>query len=167
MSSEGVTMQVVDARNGQPLAAGIRVFDPQGRLVYDGRSFFDASAERRLPLAPGSYTATVQTNGFAARHVSFTSPSKQTIPLSPGGTLLVQSKHPMRLRARLIDSMGLTYPRWGAAPQFWNLLPNPGTTTFQHIAPGTYTLQLIADNDAVIDSRQVVIQEGQTVTTEI
>jgi large repetitive protein len=167
MSSEGVTMQVVDARNGQPLAAGIRVFDPQGRMVYDGRSFFDASAERRLPLAPGSYTATVQTNGFAARHVSFTSPSKQTIPLSPGGTLLVQSKHPMRLRARLIDSMGLTYPRWGAAPQFWNLLPSPGTTTFQHIAPGTYTLQLIADNDAVIDSRQIVVQEGQTVTTEI
>lgn len=167
--SAGVTLTVVDARDGRAVSARASVFDMQGRMVDESRwSFFGGGDATSLKIAvpPGSYTATIWASGYAPRSISFQSPSTQTVPVSIGGTLEVRSKHNESLRIRLIDASGQPYPRFSSAPPSQELLPSPGTTTLQNTAAGVYTLQLLR-GEAVIDSKSVVVMEGRTVTEEI
>jgi len=168
--SEGVTLKVVDARGGRSLDASASVYNSQGQLVPDSRMPFPISeggADLKLNLAPGRYTASVSAFGYATRTIAFDSPSVQTVPMTPGGTLMVRSKQSTRARVRLIDSSGAPYPRSSMRPTWFDLSPSPGTTPIEHIAPGTYTLQLLGDNDSVLDSERVTISEGQTTSTEM
>lgn len=166
--NEGVTMSVVDARDGRSISGMVFVYDAQGRLVYDSQSamrFGDAAKDLRLPLTPGSYTATVFSFNYAPVHVNVQSPSTPRVALSPGGTIIVRSKHNERRRMRLLDSRGLPYPRMGAAPMPRDL--PPGTATLERIAPGTYTLVLLNDDESLAASQAVNVREGETVTVDL
>ncbi len=169
--NESVTLQVVDARDGRSLTPFVFVYDAGGRLVYESPFRFGAEGgDLKLALSPGMYTATVSSMDYAPRTVSFRSPSPapQRVALSPGGTLVVRSKSSHRERVRLIDASGVPYPRFGNRPPGMELNPSPGTSTFEHLAPGTYTLQLLGSSDAiVVSSQQVTVVEGGTVETEI
>jgi hypothetical protein len=163
-----VTLNVIDARDGRALSARASVFDMQGRIVDETRMMFGGgeTGSLKLSVSPGTYTATVSASGYASRNVSFQSPSAQTVTLSPGGTLMVRSKHDGARRIRLIDANGVPYWRFGNAMPSHELLPSPGTTTFAHVAAGSYTMQLL-ENNVVVDSKRILVQEGQTVTEEI
>lgn len=168
--NDGVLMKVVDGRDGRTLSAMVSVYDMQGRLVHENRMFFggmDGATDAKLPLAPGSYTASISAMGYAMRTVSFDSPSTQSVALTPGGKLTIRSKQSGRARVRLIDSSGSPYPRYSTRSSSSELNPSPGTTLMEYLNPGTYTLQLLGDNDAVLDSVRVTIVEGQMTTTEI
>jgi len=166
--NDGVTLRVVDGRDGRTLNATAIVFDGQGRIVFDSRMamrFSEGGSDLRLPLGPGSYTATISAFGYAWRTATFTSPSTPTIALTPGGTIVVQSRHSQRRRMRLLDASGTFYPRTGPTPIPWDL--PAGSIPLEHIAPGTYTLQLLGDDQSVTDSVQVVVREGETVTVSL
>jgi uncharacterized GH25 family protein/uncharacterized protein (DUF2141 family) len=169
--NDGVTLKIVDARDGRQVSAMVTVFDMQGRVVHESRMMYFAggadTSEARLPVSPGAYTASVSAMNYAPRNISFQSPSTQTVAMTPGGTLHIASKHSSMRRVRLIDASGLVYPRSSWSMQGRELLPSPGTTTYANVAPGTYTLQLLDDNNNVVDSRQVVVAEGQTSNAEI
>ncbi|HEX3110266.1 MAG TPA: carboxypeptidase regulatory-like domain-containing protein, partial [Thermoanaerobaculia bacterium] len=112
--ADGVTLTVVDARDNQPLNPAITVFDAAGRNVYQSifRGMSGGSSSTPLPLAPGQYTATVAAMNYAPRTVTFTSPSSQTVQLTPGGTIVVTAKNTDNTRrARLIDANGAVYAR--------------------------------------------------------
>jgi len=166
--NDGVTLTIVDARDGRTINGIAWVYDGQGRLVYDSQSamrFGDAARELRLPLAPGSYSATVTSFNYAPVQVSIQSPSPAKVALSPGGTIVVRSRHNERRRMRLLDSRGMPYPRFGVAPMPRDL--PPGTATLEHIAPGAYTLVLLNDDDSTATMTQVRVREGETVTVEL
>jgi hypothetical protein len=166
--NDGVTMHVVDGRDGRALNATVVVFDAQGRVAHDSRMSMrwgSGPSDLRLPLAPGSYTATVSAYGYASRSVSFNSPSNPNVALTPGGTIMVQSKHSQRRGMRLVDANGMTYPRTSTQPYTWEL--PPGSVPMLNIAPGTYTLQLLNDNESVAASVQVVVREGETVNVSL
>ncbi|HUR82647.1 MAG TPA: carboxypeptidase regulatory-like domain-containing protein [Thermoanaerobaculia bacterium] len=167
--NDGVALNIVDGRDGRALSGMVTVFDAQGRIAYDTRGimrFGDSSAhETRLPIAPGSYTATVMVPEYAPRSISITSPSKPTISMTPGGTILVRSRHNQRKRMRLLDSSGMWYPRWSATPIPRDL--PPGTATLEHIAPGSYTLVLLNDDDSAAGTQSVSVREGETVTVDL
>ncbi len=167
--NDGVALSIVDARDGRAVSGMVVVFDAQGRIAYDSRGVMrfggDAPRELRLPVAPGSYTATVMVPDYAPRHISITSPSKPTISMTPGGTILVRSKHNERMRMRLIDASGMAYPRWTAVPMPRDL--PPGTTTLDHIAPGAYTLILLNEDESPAGSQSVVVREGETVPVDL
>jgi len=167
--SEGITLKVVDARDGRMLNASFVVFDTQGRVVRERRGFFggETPVEITLPVAAGTYQATITATGYGTRQVSLRSPSAQTVALLPPAKLVIRSKHSSRQRARLIDASGLPYPRWTALPPQTFLNPSPGATTMDSLAPGNYTLLLLGDNDAVLDSKQITVLEGQTLEVEI
>lgn len=167
MRGDGVTLRVVDGRDGRAISAFVTVFDSAGRVVPErGMGFGQGSStDIRLSLAPGSYTATVTMSGYAAQTARITSPSTQTVALTPGGTILVQSKHSERRRMRLLDASGMQYPRMTPQPMPRDLLP--GTTPFEHVAPGSYTLLLLNDNDSIADTVQVSVREGETVRAEL
>jgi hypothetical protein len=168
--NDGVTLTVVDARDGRPISARASVYDMQGRVVDESRMMmFGAGGDTgslKFSVSPGNYTATVSASGYAPRNISFQSPSTQSVALSPGGTLQIRSKHSGTARIRLIDANGISYWRYSNALPSRELLPSPNTTTFSNVAAGTYTLQLL-DNEVVVDSKRIVVQEGQTVTEEI
>jgi protocatechuate 3,4-dioxygenase beta subunit len=164
---DGTTVRVIDGRDNRSIYATVTVFDMQGRIVHDTRMGFrnPEAKEIAVPVPPGSYTATVAAPYYAPRSVSFTSPSAQTVTLTPGGTILVQSKHSKRHGIRLLDARGLPYPRYGQPMGSRDLMP--GTLLFEYVAPGTYTLQLLDDAGAMLTSEQVVVREAETVRVEI
>lgn len=169
--SEGVTLKVIDARTGQPVAGWIWVYDAQNRVVYEPSHSFgrgSESGEVKLPLAPGPYTAAVTTNGYASVNLRLQAPSSaRVVALTPGGTILVKSKHAERRRIRLVDADGLPYGRFSNLPPSRELLPRPATTEWQHVAPGMYRLQLLGDGENVVDSTRVTVREGGTAEVEM
>lgn len=166
--NDGVLLSVVDARDGRKLSAQVIAFDTQGRQVYDSRAMFrfgtSGANEMRVPLAPGAYTATIFVPGYAPLHASLTSPSNPTLRVSPGGTILVRSKHNTRRRMRLIDASGMVYPRF--TTPVTRELP-PGTATIEHVAPGSYTLVLLNDDDSAAATQPVTVREGETATVDL
>lgn len=162
--NDGVMLRVVDGRDGRQISAMVTVYDAAGRVVYDTRSSgfpgFGTTTDLHLPLAPGSYTATLTMSGYATSTARLTSPSRQTVSMTPGGTIAVQSRHSVVRRMRLLDSSGMPYPRTSWTPASRELLP--GTVPINNVAPGTYTLQLLNDDDSVADTQQVVVREGET-----
>ncbi|HET8773606.1 MAG TPA: carboxypeptidase regulatory-like domain-containing protein [Thermoanaerobaculia bacterium] len=169
--SEAVTLKAIDARSGQPVTGWIWVYDAQNRVVYEPSFPFgrgSESGEVKLPLAPGSYTAVVTASGYAPVNLRLQAPSPaRMVALTPGGTILVKSKHAERRRIRLLDADGLPYGRFGNLLPWRELLPRPGTTEWRSIAPGTYTLQLLGDGDAVVDSTRVTVPEGGVAEAEL
>ena len=163
----GVKLTVVDGRDGRPLNARAVAFDTQGRVADETRMIFGGGGDSSITLnvAPGTYVVTISATGYAPRQLSIQSPSTQnTIALTPGGTVELRSKHNTPMRVRLIDSNGLPYPRYSIMPPSRELLP--GTNTLYNIAAGRYTLQLL-NGETVVEAKQLVVMEGQTVAEEI
>lgn len=163
--NDGVTLKIVDARDGRQLSGSAYVTDMQGRVVHDEggmRMGPGTASDLRLPLASGSYRATIGAYGYAAQTVTLSSPSRQTIGLTPGGTLVIRSKESAPRRGKLIDASGTVYLRSGYRMPTFTI--DVGTTTLQFIQPGTYTLQLLDNNDRILDTVQVQVVEGQTMT---
>ncbi|MFL6247093.1 MAG: carboxypeptidase regulatory-like domain-containing protein [Thermoanaerobaculia bacterium] len=166
-SNPGVKLTVLDERDNRPITARAVAFDMQGRVADETRMMFGGGGDPSavtLNVAPGTYTVTVSASGYAPRQLSIQSPANQTIRLSPGGTIEVLSKHNEPLRIRLIDANGLPYPRYSIALPTRELLP--GTNKLNNVAAGRYTLQLL-NGESVVDAKQLVVVEGQTVREEI
>jgi protocatechuate 3,4-dioxygenase beta subunit len=164
---DGVTLTVVDARDGRPIAARASVYDMQGRLMDEPRLLGgDDTSGLKVTLSPGSYVASVTANGYAGRNVTLRAPSTQTVALTRGGKLTVRSRHGEVRRVRLIDSSGFPYLRMGMSNGSRELMPAPASTMFD-VAAGSYTIQLLGDGDMVLDTKTVTVGEGQTASEEI
>jgi hypothetical protein len=168
--SAGVTLKIVDGRDGTLLSANVSVTDMQGNLVAGDMPmrFMGGSAEPvKLPLAPGTYKVSAQAMGYARRTVIVSSPSTQTIGLTPGGTLLLRSKSSTPLRGRLIDSTGSSYYGSNPLTNAFRITESPGTTTLQNIAGGHYRLEVLDMNDRVLKSIDVDVLEGRPAEYDI
>ena len=163
--NDGIHLRVVDGRDGKQISAIVVAYNGAGHVVFDSRSrgFMGGAAARdiHLPLSPGVYTASISMTGYATSTVQLSSPTQlRTVALTPGGTIAVQSKHSTVRRMRLLDASGQPYPRSSWTPGLRDLLP--GTVPIEFVAPGSYTLQLLNDDDTVADTVQVVVREGVT-----
>jgi protocatechuate 3,4-dioxygenase beta subunit len=164
----GLTLRVVDARNNQLLSAYVSVVDMQGRTVYTPSFRFGGSAEEvKISLAAGTYRATVFAPGYAAQVLTISSPGKQAVGLTPGGSLVVKSKSSTRQRARLVTADGNPYPRGMDPSGLFSIDPSPGATTVTNVAPGMYRLQILDNADHVLTSVDVSVGEGTVQQVEI
>jgi large repetitive protein len=170
----GVVLKVVDGRNGQPLDAMAYVFDQMGRLqpqdsgMRFGGGAVDTPGDVKLSLAPGSYIATVSAIGYAPQSVGINSPGTQTVALTPGGRIVLRSSRSERQRVRLVDARGHNYPRSPNRPPASDLAPSPSTLPLSNIAPGSYTLQVLTNNDqTVVRSIPIVVVEAQTTEVDV
>lgn len=164
----GVTLRVVDARDGRLINASVHVTNAQGATVYDSPFFGGGSADAiSLPLEAGMYSAEISAMGYAPQNVRITSPSAPTMAMTPGGTIVVQSRATGLRRARLIGADGLPYSRGRFGGPIFTIDPSPGSTTLPNIAPGTYTLQILGDANDVSASAPVTVREGQAATVSI
>jgi Carboxypeptidase regulatory-like domain len=165
--TDGITLRVVDGRNGQTLNPNVAVYDAQNRPVYNTLrfGFGGGSDSERIPLAAGQYRAVIAANGYAPKTVTLASPSSQTVPLTPGGSVVLHSKTAATRRALLIDADGTPYTRpYSTDPSF--LVPI-GDTRLPNVAPGPYTLQIIGPNGAVVSTQPVVVVDGQEIAVDV
>ncbi len=165
---QGVTLRVVDARDGRALNAQVHVTNAQNMTVYNSPFFGGGSADSiKLPLDPGSYVAEINANGYAPQKVRITSPSNPTVGLTPGGSIIVQSRGSALRRARLLLPDGTEYSRNRFGGAIFTVDPSPGVTVLSNIAPGTYTLQILGDASDVVTSAPVTVLEGQQATVSL
>lgn len=169
---EGVKLRITDRRDGRPIRPMVNVYDQTGRLVADTmRLIFGGEADGgdiTLPVQPGAYSASITATGYATVNVSFQSPSNVAVQLTPGGTLVLRSKHSERRRIMLVDASGTPYLRFGPSQPFRDLHPGDLSTTIRNVAPGRYTVQLYALNGTTVeDAIQVEVREGETTEGEI
>jgi hypothetical protein len=168
--SEGITLKVVDARSGRAISGSAAVFSQSGVIQENQTMFFpgnqSTTGDLKLPVAPGSYYATVTAFNYAPVTIQVTAPSTRTVALSSGGRIEIESKHSDIKRVQLIDSLGFVYPKTGGPLRRWELIPRV-VTPLNAIASGTYTLQLLGPDDrTVVDQKQVTVLEGQTVKVD-
>ncbi|HYM60820.1 MAG TPA: carboxypeptidase regulatory-like domain-containing protein [Thermoanaerobaculia bacterium] len=174
--ADGVTLKVVDARDGRALAASVVVVDSQGRVISPGEFPFGntSAGPISLNLGPGSYRATISAQGYATQVLTIVSPSSPTVGLTPGGSLLLRATATGSPRGRLIGPDGSVYisGAGGVGPRFFAggvflINPSPGTTLLQNLIPGTFTLQVLDGSDNMVRSIPVTIVDGQQAQIDV
>jgi len=168
-SSVGITLLVVDARDQRPISAWYHAVSSTGQQYDDFIRIMASSTEPvKIPLPAGSFRITVGAENYAQRTFNMNSPGTQTIGLTPGGTIVVSSTNHSGIRGRLLDSTGAGYGRGrGGNPSNFPVELDPLQSTLENIAPGVYTLQLLDDKNNVLQSSQVTVVEGGTVTVRM
>jgi hypothetical protein len=153
--SSGLVLTVIDARDRRPLSAWYHAVSASGS--FDGSLGAEPSS---IALASGAYELTVGAIGYASITINVSAPGRQTVALTPGGTLLISSTSDAFVRARLVGPTGQPY-------LMFRLDPAPGQTRVANVAAGNYTLQVIDDDNRVVRATQVTVGEGQTVTARL
>jgi len=166
--AEGLTVEVVDARDGRPLDAVVVVRDTSRRIIANRHSGVGADGTLTIPLAAGSYLLSTSADGYGTATLSVTAPGRGLrVPLTPGGTLVVQSPRDLHGRLRLVRPDGEEYVRcWCNGIATMDL--EGRRTTIPNVTPDRYTVELL-DTAGRPDAapRAVVIQEGQVSTLTV
>ena len=168
--SPGITLRVVDARDQRALSAWYHAVSSTGEIYDDFIRVMASSTEPvKIPLAAGSYRVTIGASGYATRSFTMNSPGSQTIGLTPGGTIVVSTSVSGGARGRLLDEANQAYGRGGLRgnPPTFRIEGAPLQSTLENIAPGSYTIQLLDDHDAVLKSTRVTVEEGRAVTLKL
>jgi protocatechuate 3,4-dioxygenase beta subunit len=167
--SDGIALTVVDARDGRPVTPMIVATNAAGQVVYEPVFRGGGSPDvTKMSLPPGTYTVSVAGNGYAQQTFTMRSPSRQTVALTRGGTLIVVSHASQSLRLRLLDTNGVPY-MYSPSRSFRNWMPlEPNSpSTYPNILAGTYKLQLLDDHDTLLKQTQITVSEGQTTTVDM
>jgi hypothetical protein len=85
--AEGLTVEVVDARDGRPLDAVVVVRDASRRIVANRHSGVGADGALTIPLAPGRYLLSTSASGYGTATLPVSAPGRGIrVPLTPGGS---------------------------------------------------------------------------------
>jgi hypothetical protein len=162
----GVTLTVVDARDGRPLDAIVVVRDAARRIVANRHSGVADDGLLNIPLGDGAYLLSTSASGYGTATLPVRSPTEGLrVGLTPGGTLVIDSARDLRGRVRLVQPDGEEYVQcWcnGIA----EIQLKGRRTTVENVTPGSYTLEVI-DVPEQVAPRPVVIGEGQRSTVTI
>lgn len=161
MRNDGITLRVVDGRDGTRLNPYVTLYDAQNRVVYNSARFgFGGGTDSdRIPVAAGQYRAGIGASGYAPKTMTLMSPSTQTVSLTPGGSIMLHSKSAAPLRVTILDSNGAPYLRPYASDPA--IVVPIGDTRLPNVAPGRYTLQITGVDGSGASSQTVVVVEGQ------
>jgi hypothetical protein len=164
--ADGVSLTVVDGRDGRALDAIVVVRDAQKRIVANQHSGVGADGALNIPLADGSYALSTSATGYGTATLAVTAPSTGLkVALTPGGTLVLSSEKSLRGRVRLLQPDGEEYVRcWcnGIA----EIELKGRRTTVENVTAGSYTVEVV-DGALGIAPRPAVIREGQTTTVTL
>src|SRR5262249_46751655 len=148
----GLSLSVVDARDGRPLEAIVVVRDQARHIVANSHSGVDEDGTLNIPLADGRYLLSTSATGYGTATLPATAPAQGLrMALTPGGTLVIESARALQGLARLVQPDGEEYVRcWCNGIAEIELAGR--RTTVEHVTPGSYTLELLDDEQ--VTSRQ-------------
>ena len=142
------------------------VYDGAGSVVFDNPMGFSPTAEPiRVPVAPGQYRVLISAPGYATQTISMMSPSQKTIPLTPGGTLLIHSSSSSLMRGRLIASSGAVYSRPFDREGVFGIAG--ATTQVSNVQADNYKLEVLGTNGSVTKTIDVRITDGGVTNVDI
>jgi protocatechuate 3,4-dioxygenase beta subunit len=164
--ADGVSLTVVDGRDGRKLDATVVVRDAQRRIVANRHSGVGADGTLNIPLADGSYLLSTSATGYGTATLPVTAPSTGLqVPLTPGGTLVLVSERNLHGRVRLLGPDGEEYVRcWCNGIAAIELKGR--RTTVENVTAGSYTVEVV-DGIEGIAPRPAVVREGQTTTVTL
>ena len=167
--ADGLTVEVVDGRDGRALEAVIVVRDRSRNVIANRHSGVGADGTLTVPLAPGQYLLSTSASGYGTATLPVTAPGRGLrVPLTPGGTLVVESPRELRGRLRLLRPDGEEYVRcWCNGIAGIDL--EGRRTTAANVTPGTYRVEVFdAAGRPVPAPPSVSIHEGgvSTLTVE-
>jgi hypothetical protein len=163
--SEGLSIEVVDGRDGRPLDAVVVVRDTSRNVIANRHSGVGEDGALTIPLAPGRYLLSTSATGYGTATLPVSAPGRGLrVPLTPGGTLVVESPRELRGRLRLVRPDGEEYVRcWCNGIAGIDL--EGRRTTVANVTPGTYAVEVRdASGRAIPAPASVVIQEGRSVS---
>jgi protocatechuate 3,4-dioxygenase beta subunit len=163
--SEGLSVRVVDARDDRALEAVVAVRDMAHQVVANRHSGVGTDGTLTIPLAPGPYLLSTSATGYGTATLQVNAPGHGLrVPLTPGGTLVVESARELRGRLRLLGPDGEEYVRcWCNGIGGFDL--DGHRTTAPNITPGSYRLELFDLAGRPIPAQpSVMIQEGRVTT---
>lgn len=165
-TSDGLTLEVVDARDDRPLDATVVARDLARRIVANRSSRIGSDGSLNIALAPGQYLLSASADGYGTVTRAVAAPSSGLrLGLTPGGTLVLEAERPLRGRVRLVGEDGEEYVRcWCNGLADIDL--DGRRTTVEHVAPGHYTLEVLEQSGAT-STQRVAIREAQTVRVAI
>jgi hypothetical protein len=162
--TEGARLRVVDGRDGRDIGAMVAAVDPAGRVAYETYGG-GAGGVYNLPLTPGAYKLVITAQGLAPQNVRIVVPSAELrVALTPGGRLVVNSSSAKNESAKLLTASGESYLR-GRWDTTGTMILEPGRTTMENVAPGSYTLVVLDAVGNATVTKQVTIAEGRTTET--
>jgi hypothetical protein len=167
LRTDGLRVRLTDARDGHTLDGYVVAVDPAGLPVARADEA-QKDGTMLVPIADGAYRISVSANGYASQSVRASVPfqGELRLALTPGGTLIVQTDRASADLVKLVLPNGEEYVRCqcnGIA----EIRLTGTTTTIDHVAPGTYTMQVLDARGFIKTSLPVTIVEGQTTQTEI
>jgi 5-hydroxyisourate hydrolase-like protein (transthyretin family) len=166
--AEGLSVEVVDARDGRALDAVVVVRDASRNVIANRHSGVGDDGTLTIPLSPGRYLLSTSATGYATATLPVTAPGRGLrVPLTPGGTLVIESARELTGRVRLVRPDGEEYVRcWcnGIA----GIELNGRRTTTENVAPGSYTVEVVdAAGKPVTAPASVVIEEGRAASLQL
>jgi hypothetical protein len=165
--SAGLRVRLIDARDGRTLD-GIVVASNAAGLIAGRASGHEKDGSFAVPLATGAYRVSVSATGYASQSVRISVPyeGELRLVLTPGGNLIVRTEQASSDLVKLVMPTGEEYVRCqcnGIA----EIRLTGTTTTIDHVAPGTYTMQVLDAQERIKTTYPVTIVEGQTTVAEI
>jgi protocatechuate 3,4-dioxygenase beta subunit len=166
MRSEGARVRLVDSRDGTTLSGYVVVTDDKGVQIPVTTSV-DPDGAIQIPLPPGSYRISASASQFASNTVRASVPSSGEIPigLTPGGTLMITSSADANELIKLVKPSGEEYVRCycnGIA----EIRLTGASTKVDHVAGGSYRMDVIDGKGSVKRSYPVTIVEGQITSVD-
>jgi large repetitive protein len=157
--SAGVTLRILDGRNGQPVRAWVGARSSEGKMLYSEFPSARPDGTVSVPLAPGSYRLNIIASGLGPAYVNVTSPGAQDVTLRPGGSLEVTVSDPsIRIRVRTPDGADYNFiPGDDGRP-----MPVMNGFRLPDLAAGSYLMQVFDANGAAGRSVPFEIRAGET-----
>lgn len=165
--SDGLYVRLVDARDGTTLDGYVVATDARGTHVPSS-SEGKRDGAVHVPVAHGAYRIAASADGYASQSVRTNVPlsGELRIALTPGGTLIVQADRESYDLVKLVMPNGEEYVRChcnGIA----EIRLTGRTTTIEHVAPGTYAMQLLDARGKVKATVPVTVTEGGATRAEV
>lgn len=165
--ADGLRVRLVDANDGRTLDGYVVAIDAAGLPVARAHDAEKGGAIV-VPIGAGTYRIAVSADEYASQSLRASVPRQEElrIALTPGGTLIVHTDRAAGDLVKLILPNGEEYVRCqcnGIA----EIRLTGSTTTIDHVAPGTFTMQVLDASGRVKTSYPVTIAEGKTTTAEI
>ncbi|HEX7833387.1 MAG TPA: hypothetical protein VF787_27300, partial [Thermoanaerobaculia bacterium] len=151
----GLRVRIVDARSGQGLSGWAQAVDEQGQRIAQTREQ-NSDGTLTVPVGPGTVRITAGAMNYASQTATTAVPrdGELRFALTPGGKLVVTSDLGTGDGFRLVAADGTALIGYAPARE--------RVTTFNNIAPGSYTLQIVDAQRRVKTSQPVTITEGGT-----
>jgi large repetitive protein len=164
-----LTVHVIDAIDGHPVAASIALIDSSGHLTYHTTSGTDGIAEVWAPPETYSISAGISVSSIGAGGMQYVSePLRVTLPAADVQLRMIRTgRVVVRWTTAGVMKVGLAGPFTAPPPGVGGIVTGmllSATGVFENLRPGLWKARLIGRDGKPAAEQPVTVASGQTAT---